>query len=300
MKRMIRAISAALTGVMVLLCAACGTEAQNVQSSQQDVTEESEKSYISEYETIVPVENQPVTEMTVNSAANEAPVSTEVPEESVSYSFRSAVWLAKDTAADTERYFLFYDDHNGRYLEQENGMGLGFTCELSMTKGVFRFGDAEIGRTAELRWLDADTVSFQWDDGKIETLTYLRDNGAEDLQFYSNEALCQMALDHYEAANGYRPSMAGATINLDEMIAIQLYDLVGDHISTSDWYTVDRYTAKGYNVINEPIALAAPAAAETVPGETAPAAESTPVTESVPVTETVPGETTASETTPVV
>ena len=64
-----------------------------------------------------------------------------------------------------------------------------------------------------------------------------------------------MALGYYEQKNNYRPGQAGAMINYDGKIAIQLYDNNGDHNSTCDWYTVDRYTAVGTNMLGETIDL---------------------------------------------
>lgn len=290
MKHLTSVLFSGIAAGMVLLCTACSEQPQEI----QDTTEDSEISYISEYETIVPVDEQAFTEMPVHSEANNSELVNDPIADSELYGFRSAVWLAKDAAADTERYFMFYDDHTGKYLDQETGLGQEFTCELDAAQGQFYFGGTDTGKTCTFVWIDEDMVSIKWDDGKIESLTYLRDQGTEELHFYSNEELCTMALDHYEEKTGYRPSMAGAVINLDEMIAIQLYDLVDDHISTSDWYTVDRYTAEGYNDLSEPIALAGSAAEENVPGETI------PETESMPASETIPGETEMPESVPAV
>ena len=166
-------------------------------------------------------------------------------------------------------------------------MGLGFTCELNGTQSVFHFGSVEDNTTAELMWTSEDSLAVKWQDGKAELFTFLRENSAEGIEFYSNEQLCAMALDYYEAQSGYRPSMAAAMINLDETIAIQLYDLVGDHISTCDWYTVDRYTAVGYNVTEAPVDLKNPTPVEAASTESAPAATETAPADAA-VTETVP------------
>lgn len=63
---------------------------------------------------------------------------------------------------------------------------------------------------------------------------------------YNDEELIQMALDFYSANNdGYVPSLNGIQDNGDGTVTIQLYDNLGDHNSTSAWYTVDRKTAEG-------------------------------------------------------
>lgn len=294
MKHTTRAITAVLACLTALLCTACSTEPSA--SVPDPALETTTVPGDSEYETIVAVDTAEVTEMAVNSEANAAEIDNHADVEAAQYSFRSAVWLAKDPETDTERYFRFYDDHNGVVLDQETGMGLGFTCELTVDGGTFHFGAPDTSDPVKFIWSDENTLSMIWDNGKREGLVFLRDNGAEEYPFYSNEQLTTMALDYYEALTGYRPSMAAAIINLDEMIAIQLYDVVGDHISTSDWYTVDRYTAVGTNVTGDPIDLTQPVPAEAVPAETVPG-ETVPG-ETVPEGETAPAETVPGEEVP--
>lgn len=72
---------------------------------------------------------------------------------------------------------------------------------------------------------------------------------------YSQQELEKMALDYYEALTGYRPSKVTSKVNDDGTLAIQMYDLVQDHTSTSDWYTVDMKTAEGTNVLGDKINL---------------------------------------------
>lgn len=79
---------------------------------------------------------------------------------------------------------------------------------------------------------------------------------------YSIDALCEMALDYYEALTGYRPSQAAGGKQDDGMVVIQLYDNLGDHNSTSDWYTVDPMSAVGTNTMGETIDLKSPPEAQ--------------------------------------
>lgn len=307
MKHMTKAIAAALAGITALLCTACSSGGSTPSVPDNAAYYETDTDFgDSQYETIVAVDTAAVSEMTVNSEANAAEVAHEtVSDRSQDYSFRSAVWLAKDTADDSERYFRFFDDANGIMLEQETGTGVGFTCELTPEKGTFHFGAPDTSTTVEFIWLDENTVALNWSDGKQEVLTFLRENGAEELTFFSNEQLSAMALAYCEGHTGYRPSMVSTIINMDETISIQLYDLVDDHTSTTDWYTVDRYTGTGFDILSQPVDLTKPlpdgaVPAETVPGETA--AETVPG-ETVPaetvVGETIPAESVSTETTPV-
>lgn len=72
---------------------------------------------------------------------------------------------------------------------------------------------------------------------------------------YTTDELEKMALDYYETKTGYRPGNVASQVNQDGTVSIQLYDNMGDHNSTSDWYTVDSKTAVGTNVMGDKIDL---------------------------------------------
>lgn len=74
---------------------------------------------------------------------------------------------------------------------------------------------------------------------------------------YSLEELEKMALDYYEMKTGYRPSSVAAEADAENenIVNIQLYDNLGDHNSTSDWYRVNKYTGVGTNMLEEEIDL---------------------------------------------
>ncbi|MBR2086770.1 MAG: hypothetical protein IJ906_06490 [Oscillospiraceae bacterium] len=200
-------------------------------------------------------------------------------------SFRSAVWIAKDHNTESERFFIFQDDTHGRIVDQQNGQETPFTCTLTGAEKSFVIG-AEEAKPVAVIWTDDQHAVIRWGEDKSEALTLLRENGNEPLHFFNNEQLCAMALDYFEKANGIRPEHARTFYNLDEMIAIQLYNTDGSASDTLDWYTVDRYTAEGYNTLNESIRLT-----ET-PGQTAPAQ-----TTDAPAQTSVPEQTTAAQTT---
>lgn len=72
---------------------------------------------------------------------------------------------------------------------------------------------------------------------------------------YTQEELEQMALDYYEKTTGYRPGNVASEIGSDGKLQIQLYDNLGDHNSTLDWYTIDMKTGKDQNISGEEIDL---------------------------------------------
>ena len=189
---------------------------------------------------------------TADPALNDPNAAT-VPADPVS-KFGNAIWVGR-TEDGEERYFFFYDEHNGNYLEQETGMGMGFTFDLAEDSAVFHIGAVDDNTKATISWTDDKHAYLVWETGVGESLTWLREDASAPFDFFSNAQLCEMALGYYEQKNNYRPGQAGAMINYDGKIAIQLYDNNGDHNSTCDWYTVDRYTAVGTNMLGETIDL---------------------------------------------
>ena len=79
-------------------------------------------------------------------------------------------------------------------------------------------------------------------------------NGNESTEYTQSE-LEQMALDYYEKLTGYRPGYVASELNQAGELVIQLYDTFSDHISTSDWYTIDINTAKGTDLLGNEIDL---------------------------------------------
>lgn len=74
---------------------------------------------------------------------------------------------------------------------------------------------------------------------------------------YSDEELCNMARTYYTKHYEYTPPIVEVdNITDDGKVMIHLYEVVEDHTATSDWYMVDRKTAKGTNILGEEINLA--------------------------------------------
>ena len=74
-------------------------------------------------------------------------------------------------------------------------------------------------------------------------------------QEYTQTELEQMALDYYEKKTGYRPGKVASELQQDGKLAIQLYDDMGGHNSTSDWYIIDTKTAQGTDILENKIDL---------------------------------------------
>lgn len=170
----------------------------------------------------------------------------------------AGTWAAHRAGVQTSYYFFDEDKRSGSLLSVENGTGVGFEYEIDGTSAVFHMGAVDDNTAATLEQPGDDMLIITWEDGEQDILTYLVSASAENFTFYSNEALCEMALNHYEAASGYRPEFAAAIVNADDSVSIQLYDNLGDHNSSAAWYTVDRITGEGTNdITGEAVALSA-------------------------------------------
>ena len=74
---------------------------------------------------------------------------------------------------------------------------------------------------------------------------------------YTDDELCNMAKEYYSQVNGYVPPVVVIEITDGDEVTIHLYDIVDDHTATVDWYTVNRYTARGKNILEQDIDLSA-------------------------------------------
>ena len=84
----------------------------------------------------------------------------------------------------------------------------------------------------------------------------IKDNADEDIDAdanvrygYTNNELCQMALNYYSRHYGYRPGIAEVDSVNGNMVTLHLYDDMGTHTATSAWYEIDRTTGKGTDEI---------------------------------------------------
>ena len=272
MRSTARIFAACLAGMTVLLTTACSSQEDGFQFDIQETLEEE----TNEFETIVPVEETVNTESKHNAAANTAAVHDVIDANPV-FGFRSAVWLCRDVTSETERYLIFYDDNNGKIVDQETGNAIGFTCELGLTDGVFHLGGADNQSPVTISWTTQDSLVLTWNDGKKEIVSFLREDGSKDLQFLSNQQLCALCLNDYEQKTGSRPAHAEAMTNQNMTVSVYLYNEEGGQKNTCDWYTIDRYTGTGYNLTNEKITLDTENMPEFVP-------ETTVTTEPAPTT----------------
>ena len=162
--------------------------------------------------------------------------------------FSAGTWLAK--SKDGETYYFFDPDGvSGRTASQETGAGLGFTYTVQDGRGTFSMGSANNTSACTLEQTDAEHITIKWEDGREESLSYISEEGSDKFQFYSNEALRNLAMSYYSRKSGGIKRMSAAAVtNEDGTVTIQVYENLNDRSSTAVWYTVDRRTGKDTDV----------------------------------------------------
>ena len=82
-----------------------------------------------------------------------------------------------------------------------------------------------------------------------------QDEKAENQTEYTDDEICQLALDYCENTTGFRPPLAEIDSQEGNTVNIHLYENMEDHTATVDWYYLDRETLKGTNILGEEISL---------------------------------------------
>ena len=140
--------------------------------------------------------------------------------------------------------FTNADGVSGENLLFEDGDGYQFEYEIGINE-IFVTVDGQnvtipvVGGDLSYTMLDIPDL------GRVD-MVYLSEITRADIpEFYSNTELGEMAQQYYTILTGYTPSCIGTRSNADGTVTIHLYDNMGDHNSTSAWYTVDRWSTVG-------------------------------------------------------
>jgi hypothetical protein len=159
--------------------------------------------------------------------------------------FNAGIWFSTINGTPANFYFFSTDGTSGSYVDAAQGMGLAFAYKNEGSTATFEMGSADNASTADVTVNSDGSISLNWNDRDAETLTYYNDMTSFPETFLSNDELGELALDYYEMKNDYRPSQVGVGIAEDGKATIQLYDNLGDHSTTSAWYTIDKFTLTG-------------------------------------------------------
>lgn len=242
MKTKFLALSLALAALLLAGCqgneAAAGTGSPPPEQSEPLSPEQSTPVSPEQSTPVSPEQSEPVPP---EPSGSDTPAPTQSGTSSV---FTPGTWLAGSGG----EYFYFYEDgKSGSTRRWEEGMGTAFEYEYEDGRAVFHMMSVDDNTPCTVEVTDADHITLRWDDGHTTELTY---QGAGEIDFYSNNELCDLAVAFYAQASGAETEnlSAGAVTNEDGTVTVQVYENLGDHNSTAAWYTVDRLTGQGTDV----------------------------------------------------
>ena len=168
--------------------------------------------------------------------------------------FTPGTWLS-----DAGQYYFFdADGASGRTASLENGTGVAFSYTVEGERADFAMGAADNSSACSVSG-EGNTLTLTWEDGTTEHLTYVSEEGSDSFQFYTNQELADLALSYYKEHSEDQDTdglTAAAQTNEDGSVTIQVYENLGDHNSTAEWYTVDRATAAGTDSAGGEVSLA--------------------------------------------
>ena len=72
---------------------------------------------------------------------------------------------------------------------------------------------------------------------------------------FTDEMLCERAKAYYQSVHGEEPPIVEVDSVDGDEVTIHLYEIVDEHTATWDWYTVDRNTGIGTDVLGNEIDL---------------------------------------------
>ena len=79
----------------------------------------------------------------------------------------------------------------------------------------------------------------------------------EDINIYYdiNDPMTQKIVNYRKSRGEYIPAFIDITYEDETTVSVHLYDVVDDHVATTDWYTFDSTTGVGTHVLGEEINL---------------------------------------------
>ncbi len=167
---------------------------------------------------------------------------------------RPGVWWAKGSY-DNECYYSLRDDGTGNIRFQDMGIGVALNYTHDGSRYTFEMGGVGNYSYANVT-IDSDTeCTFNWEDGRVEHLTYTSDD-IDGFSFYASYDLAECARWYYRDLNaGHEPMGADPLIADDGSIEITLYDMADDVKQILAVYYIDRFTAAGVDRGDTPVNL---------------------------------------------
>ncbi len=172
--------------------------------------------------------------------------------------FKPGVWIA--TGGEYGQLYFFNDDGtSGKTAVYIDGTGEEFTYEEGEDgKIIFHMKHSTVPLPCNVDIIDDTHIHMGWEAQYEETLEFLSPLDAEHFHFYTNDELCEWALQYYEALNDADASelMTDPADNGDGTVNIRIFADVNGYDSDMALYRIDRCTGEGEDVnTGEPVDL---------------------------------------------
>ncbi|MGI6765889.1 MAG: hypothetical protein ACOX4R_01585 [Lentihominibacter sp.] len=179
-------------------------------------------------------------------------------QEEVSSPFKPGVWIA--TGGEYGQFYFFNDDGtSGKTAVYVDGTGEEFTYEEGEDgKIIFHMKHSTVPLPCNVDIIDDTHIHMGWEAQYEETLEFLSPLDAEHFHFYTNDELCEWALQYYEALNDADASelMTDPADNGDGTVNIRIFADVNGYDSDMALYRIDRCTGEGEDInTGEPMDL---------------------------------------------
>lgn len=159
----------------------------------------------------------------------------------------------------------FTDAYTKGDSEENDGV---IVCKYNGEKGCVEISyETETGKITQISWFAEGPETAASVPAQEEDITNVEGpapaeevSEKEDLKTvgYSDEELCKLASDFYEALNGQQPPYVEVDSRDGKEAVIHIFEIVNDMTVTWEWYTVDTVTGKGTNFEDSQIDLLNP------------------------------------------
>jgi hypothetical protein len=245
----------AAAAAFLLSLAACGDS--NDSSESQKASEAVTASL--EDNTADPTEESSTAETTTKApATTREKKTTEAATVSNTSAIKDGVWCGVDDSTSVlVDYRVFEGD---MFLATDANYNVAMTFDYSIDGDKLKSTSSVGGSKSEAKIERISDEKFRLtSDDSTETYTWLKEGNIDDFQFFCNAQLEYMASRYYASRHNHTPEFVDvADDEAGKTVSIHMYDLYDGHTSTCDWYYVDRFTAAGKNILDEPIDINSP------------------------------------------
>lgn len=162
-------------------------------------------------------------------------------------------WAVNSDYTIKDRYYYFDGNGSGSYLSQVDGKGSSFTYDINDNTLNININNEDI-LTYSVSVVSNDNLLLS-NGTNEDTLLYQGDKDFADFHFYNNDELIEMGKKYFLKSHDELTPYIDAEIWQDGSIALHFYYIGETNTATIEWYVVDRFTAKGKDLLENDIDL---------------------------------------------